>query len=658
MSNLAALKTAEPGPDAADEPLLAAVRDWPVATAAQLTRKCRLDQERAAEALGCLRAAGWVRVVAIAGRMGPASGAGDRQELYLLTDSGMASLAAAEGVPVRAYAARYGVWRQRHYRALMQAETTWWLYEMLGRLREQGYELDVRAHAPMTLPGGSRHWPLATGVAGWSSPGARGKEYRPVLIEWDTGDVLVAAYRSRFDLLYRSCRRLTETGQAGTEFPVTVMLTTTVRRAMQLLVLWGNCALEEGIPVQPFFVAPWQAVLSSPAVWRRPAAPLDAGRLFVGVRGVEKAALPAEMRLTYPTQGQKLAPARDLSLGVPPAPPSAGRAGRGAAPCSLDRLLPPSGPGAEPNRPPGRRQGDGAASVAEQLALSTPGRRLLERIAAWPLLSCEELAAVAGLPKSLVQENLDQLRALGLIATYTAPDGRDLAHLTPQAISFLAAVRGASPAWYAAGRQWPVERLPDSREVRLRLAALTTTYAHTCLTRWLFAAFLETARHFREERMLAHRLAVWEEFEARRHFHHHGRPRVLVPDAAGVYLIGDQAYDFLVESDTGTRHQKSLAQKFAVHRDYAASLAYRQDRVRLPLVLVVTARGDARVQELAAAAGSGMTYLIASRTDLEKHGLHRPVWLDAATGRRRHCFDGFREPPESARMRLDLRVKR
>ena len=154
---------------------------------------------------------------------------------------------------------------------------------------------------------------------------------------------------------------------------------------------------------------------------------------------------------------------------------------------------------------------------------------------------------------------------------------------------------------------------------------------------------------------------------------------MLVPDAAGVYLIGNQVYEFLVESDTGTRHRKSLLQKFAVFRDYSHSMAYHQDRTRLPLILVVTAKGEDRARELAAAiveaaavgaqdeepVGSGsppgagesrLTFLIASQADLETHGLHRPVWLDAATGQRRHCFPGFRDVPDSARMRLDLRA--
>jgi len=156
---------------------------------------------------------------------------------------------------------------------------------------------------------------------------------------------------------------------------------------------------------------------------------------------------------------------------------------------------------------------------------------------------------------------------------------------------------------------------------------------------------------------------------------------VLAPDAAGVYLIGDQVYEFLVESDMGTRHKTSLVQKFTVFRDYRDSMAYHRDRVRFPLVLVVTSKGKNRVQELAATimeagavgaqggepARSGstadaneprMTFLIASQEDIETHGLHHPVWLDTATGQRGHCFAGFEDIPDSARMRLDLRTVR
>ena len=177
---------------------------------------------------------------------------------------------------------------------------------------------------------------------------------------------------------------------------------------------------------------------------------------------------------------------------------------------------------------------------------------------------------------------------------------------------------------------------------------------------------------------------------ARRHFFYHGRQRILTPDAAGVYLIGNQVYEFPVESDMGTHHKKSLLQKFTVFRDCRDSTAYHRDRVRLPLVLVVTAKGNDRTQELAAAAvaagavgtpegGPGMTFLIASQADIEAHGLHHPIWLDAApcqglgglrrssqvessrtlqgwaAGQRQYCFAGLKDIPDSARMRLDLR---
>ena len=335
--------------------------------------------------------------------------------------------------------------------------------------------------------------------------------------------------------------------------------------------------------------------------------------------------------------------------------------------------------------------------VQAQLNITVPGRRILERIAAWPLLSRREVVAITAMKEAQVRGELGRLTSLELIAPCKVPapgqgvtsDGRDLFHLTSLGISYLAATRGATAAWYAAGRQWPVERMAGSRDVELRLASLTVPYEHTRLTRWLFLTFLETARYYREERMLSHHLAVWEESEARRHFFYRGRQRVLAPDAAGVYLIGNQVYEFLVESDMGTRHRKSLVQKFTVFRDYHDSITYHRDRVRFPLVLVVTSKGKNRVQELAAAiveAGAvgaqggelastrskadanevHMTFLIASQADIETHGLHRPVWLDAAlrqaqdwaTGQPRHCFAGFRDVPDSARMKLDLRTVR
>jgi hypothetical protein len=313
--------------------------------------------------------------------------------------------------------------------------------------------------------------------------------------------------------------------------------------------------------------------------------------------------------------------------------------------------------------------------VRAQLAISAPGRHILERIAAWPLLADREIATITRMEDGQVRDELASLLNLELIASFTAPDDRDLFHLTSLGISYLAVTRGATASWYAAGRQWPVKRIAGSRKVELRLESLTVPYKHTRLTRWLFMTFLDTARFFRRERMLSHHLAIWEESEARRHFFYRGKQRVLVPDAAGVYLIGDQVYEFLVEVDMGTRHRKSLLQKFAVFRDYSASMAYHQDHVRFPLSLVVTSKGKHRVQELtaaiveSAAAGtqeeepavtgiheSPMQFLIASQTDIEAHGLHRSVWFETTTGQRRYCFAGFKDAPASARIQLDLRT--
>ncbi len=665
------------------ESLLRAVRDWPLATARQLAREQwvprtagqKKDEHLMGGWLHQALAAGWVHRHRISGRYRCAAtdvrdrtGDGYR---HTLSDAGLGALAAGKGVPVRAYAAHYGVSRTRHFRALMQAETTWWLYEVLGKLQDQGRQLHTWAHAPLMIPGvrrkhrdserpgargTSRFWPLALGVAILPSSTTEQEMYRGVVVEWDTGDVLPNTYRRRFAVFYRWYQRLSGMEDIDRRFPVTVMLTTTGRRAAQLLLLWESCAYDHGVRTLPLFITPWRETLSSPSAWHRPAAPLDAGRLLTGVYGVS----------------DPLA-AMDI-FGFPPLPvPVNSSLGRAAYRLLDGVFLVRAKPGVQLSRP---RQ-----LAKAQLAITVPGRRILERIAAWPLLSRREVVAVTGMRENQVRGELTCLLNLGLIASFIAPDGRNLYHLTSLGISYLAATRGSTASWYAAGRQWPVKRIVGSREVELRLESLIVPYEHTRLTRWLFMTFLETARYFRRERMLSHHLVVWEESEARRHFFYRGQQRVLVPDAAGVYLIGDQIYEFLVESDMGTRHRKSMLQKFAVFRDYRDSMAYHRDHVRFPLILVATSKGKSRVQELAAAivevdaagtqdgelAGTGneadgnkphMTFLVASQTDIETHGPHRPVWLDTATGQRRHCFAGFKDVPDSARMKLDPRAVR
>ena len=671
--------------------LLRAVRDWPMATPRQLAKRLEVDADQAGSWLQQALAAGWVHRHRISDRYRYAAAeAADRtgeESRYTLSDAGLAALAAGLGVPVQAYAAHYGVSRNRHFRALMQAETTWWLYEVLGEMQGQGYQLHTWAHAPLMFPGpgkthresrqpvaggASRFWPLALGVAILPSATTQQEMHRGVVVEWDTGDVLPNAYRRRFAVLYRWYERLSRMEGVDYRFPVVMMLTTTSRRATQLLLIWESCACDYGVRPLPLFVAPWREPLTSPSIWRRPEAPLDAGRLLTGVYGVGDPVRAVEI------------------FGFPPLPPPEENAMGGTAHRLLDSVvLTRAKPGVQPGHPSpwnisrsGSAVRDGSARkaglVRAQLAISAPGRRILGRIAAWPLLSRREIVVVTGMGEGQVRGELTCLLDWGLIASFIAPDNHNLYHLTSQGISYLAATRGTTASWYAAGRQWPVKRIAGSREVELRLESLTVPYEHTRLTRWLFMTLLETAQYFRRERMLSHHLVVWEEAEARRHFFHRGRQRVLAPDAAGVYLIGDQTYEFLVEIDMGTRHRKSLLQKFAIFQDYRASLAYHRDRVRLPLILVVTSKGKDRVQELAAAiveSGAGgaqdgepastgsnvganeprMRFLIASRADIERHGLHRPIWLEVAAGQHQQCFAGFKNVPDSARMMLNPR---
>ena len=86
----------------------------------------------------------------------------------------------------------------------------------------------------------------------------------------------------------------------------------------------------------------------------------------------------------------------------------------------------------------------------------------------------------------------------------------------------------------------------------------------------------------------------------------------------------------------------------------------------LPKLLVVTAGGERRIQDLVAAVreahlvegggGPKLIVLITSRDALENRGLNHPVWLSPATGRQGYCFLGFQTVPDSARLQLDLRL--
>ena len=78
------------------------------------------------------------------------------------------------------------------------------------------------------------------------------------------------------------------------------------------------------------------------------------------------------------------------------------------------------------------------------------------------------------------------------------------------------------------------------------------------------------------------------------------------------------------------------------------------------VLIVVPDEGRARVVRMAVINGARLYSCdvlpawIAVKDALDARGPGAPVWREVTRWRFEHCFEGFRSPPESARMRLDL----
>jgi|GEM_PF-4785158 len=508
-------------------------------------------------------------------------------------------------------------------RTLLQIEPLWGARNLLAGLAQCDGLAQSISPARLSLPAGAQ--PVLPGhraphldVLAWGRL-AREPGELPFVLEWDLGEVVTEVYRHRFDAIYVMAQR----GESCA-FPVWVMVTTNRARAAQLLWLWRNAALRHAMRPLTFYVAEWSAVLSGqPDVWQRICNEGQRCRLFYGEPGV-----------TSPDV-KEVGP--DLSRRAPRASFSARRV----------------------KESPGRRHDLAHAHlcVPDQYA-----RRVLRRIANWPLLTASELSRLlADECETNVRPALCSLVRLGLLAEHRRAQEPARFYLTSLGVRLLAAASGMETGRYVHYRRWPARRttgrrfaqgktadhVTRSRGKELDVGILLRHLQHTRDVRAFMVSLAGVARQYRALRF-DHALAVWDEGECRRYYEADGRRHALVPDSGGMYRVGQTLYEFFLEIDRGTMSRRKLARKFDCYYIFRQTGEYLYGGARLPrLLVVVPDEGRAHVirqvilSRARVARATPLDAWIAVQDTLDARGPDAPVWRHVVEWRLRCCFPGF-----------------
>ncbi len=568
--------------------VLCLLRDHPWSTASQVAGLANLPLRSVQRYLFHLLSAGLAQAASVPRIRG---------RLYAPSADGIALLAGGKR-KARTYARGFRIDSLRLAEALLRAYSLTWARDFLTTLvapRVGGLQWAV---SPWETRSGRTMLRLDTyGCVLWMG------RYVPFVVLADPGGLAVEGYGG----IFRNFARWAgEAGFTGGVHPVLVMLTTYTRRALQLSVLWRDVTERLRDVHLGMFVAVFDQLAKNPAGWWR-GGTAEQGALWSGCRG-SKVAISRPWPSLAPRSGSRPVRVQDLDVW-------------------------------SKERDRGRRR-----LVRAFLALSGKEWEVLEGIARWPLLRSGDLALLGGYSdggKGLVAGALRKLQAQGLVrvvweseatrrgldlqraqlrgrlAKATEDVGREkleqrlarvehalrdlpeegqgekrhvISHL---GLDLLAATRGMPPLAYGRARLWPVgyEEQNGKRVVVLRIARYLLAYEHTLLINEFFLGLRRLAEEQWHRMHRNHQLLIWDSVECARWFwDDRGRQRLL-PDAGGVYQIGQEVYEFWLEVDRG--HSVGGKHGQALRRKYERYYLYRRRPDALyggsmPRLLIVT----------------------------------------------------------------------
>lgn len=266
------------------------------------------------------------------------------------------------------------------------------------------------------------------------------------------------------------------------------------------------------------------------------------------------------------------------------------------------------------------------------LSLRPLAKRLLDEIAAHPLLTRQELGLLFQAPLRRVQPALEKLTTLQLIETH---DAKYL--ITPKGQHYLALVAGFGNAVmrYARARGWG-----KGFNVLLR------RWEHTQQENKFFLHLAKLARAH------GHGLTWFSELESRLYYEAGQRHHSFLPDGRGTYLVGEERYEFALEIDRTNSAQERLRGKLAEFEACVSSNVLRREGIEFLRVLVVTKSWERADTWWRAAESAQIRFplFITTFDRLYASKADAPIWLrgdhpkqdqSAAAASKTYCLECF-----------------
>jgi hypothetical protein len=276
---------------------------------------------------------------------------------------------------------------------------------------------------------------------------------------------------------------------------------------------------------------------------------------------------------------------------------------------------------------------EGATSLAQiALNLQPLEKRILDEIAAHPLLTRDEIALLLQATRRRVQPGLTKMTALKLIEAH---DERYL--IAPKGQKYLALAAGFGNA---------VQRYARARGWGKGFGSLMRHWVHTQEENKFFLHLAEIAQDH------GHTLTWLSELESRLYYEAGQRRHSFLPDGRGTYIAGDARFEFALEIDRSGSPQKRFRGKLAEYEACIGSNVLRSEGIELLRVLVVTKSWERAESWRRAAQSVRVQFPIFVTTfdRLYASGADACIWWridlpnspeSAAESPKQHCFECF-----------------
>ncbi len=414
----------------------------------------------------------------------------------------------------------------------------------------------------------------------------------PFLVEWDTGILEYERGRMRHLLEYHNTLRVNTTERNPNPF-VFIVVAQDLNNLQAYYTALRAASLARNLPMPTTFFATQREMLNRPIT-----API-----WYGAESKNKQSLFANLRLASDSKSS-------IANIVP-------RIARYPARANLADT---------------KFDISNATSIASLIALkddlSPQTKRVLNKVAAHPLLSALEISTLLDDLSGQVHRALTQLTQLRLLQTYRSQNETRFV-LSDVGVHYLAAVNGFGRAanQYSRTRGW-----------NKSLHQLVRHWQHTQIENKLF---LELARPAREHNG---RFEWRSETESRLYYTARGRRWSFQPDGMCVYTDAEKRIRFAVEIERHRNSKKRLHDKFKWYAMYVDSLLYRTTREEEFRILVVTTSWERAktirriVHELARLRAARVLPMWITTFDLlDTQGIAKPIWRKADTWERARC---------------------